>query len=126
MKHLSIEICQKLKEAGFPQNNKDVHLIWFTSGFSGNNVCGAPHFYNASKDKFICACPTLEELLDELPKMGLYQDIRIVTKPQFEDNWQANYSYIKQDEAIGGFREYALSPTEAAALLYIKLKEEKP
>lgn len=122
-----LETCQKLKEAGFPQDT----LFSRWSNITLHN--GNPDFadlVNLSEGggwdwdyELVCAAPILTELLEQLPRSievdGVWGYYLRIEPIMGTSQWRFNYSHMKPIETIHD------NPAEAAALLWLALKSEK-
>jgi hypothetical protein len=118
----SLEVCQQLKQAGFPQ---DTALVWMTVEIGKHNpmppvVTQNPHMESMYP---IVAAPTAEEILRELPQTlrGWSQDcfLDIVYRNDYKKwyvGWQTDEDCVPS--LVGD------TLIEAAALAYLWWKEK--
>jgi hypothetical protein len=118
----SLEVCQQLKQAGFPQ---DTALVWMTVEIGKHNpmppvVTQNPHMESMYP---IVAAPTAEEILKELPQTlrGWFQDcfLDIVYRNDYKKwyvGWQTDEDCVPS--LVGD------TLIEAAALAYLWWKEK--
>jgi hypothetical protein len=118
----SLEVCQQLKQAGFPQ---DTALVWMTVEIGKHNpmppvVTQNPHMESMYP---IVAAPTAEEILKELPETydSDYYLSAVLRKGYAHVGW-----YDWDDEYLGHVDEgEGQSLVQAAALAYLWWKEQK-
>lgn len=112
---LSFELCQRLKEAGFPQRPTSDASIYELDGIL-KRFRDLPEVLDLNL-KWILV-PTIEDLLRELPKKhdeGCSLNLGYVT----DTLWMAWYGHCDFPSAdVTG-----KTPEEALALLYLALKE---
>ena len=114
--HVTLETAQRLKAAGFPQTTRE-----FWSG--PNRAVTEWHVsqYKGVTDDW-CAAPILTEVLEQLP-VNNGGDKLTITKQHILKGGPESYSV-----GYGSIRPFAIrignpNPAEAAALLWLKLKE---
>ena len=118
--HVSLDTAQRLKAAGFPQENL---YSWWKDDDNGEII-----WIETDDDdsewgyELLCAAPILTEVLERLPvKHG--GDKLTIIKQHILKGGPESYSV-----GYGSIRPFAIrignpNPTEAAALLWLKLKE---
>jgi len=108
---VSFEIAKKLKEAGWPQ---DLGSIYYDLNNRGElSYIRTPQ----DKDEWLCA-PTLGELFRQLPhESELWKYKKYPKSPGI---WSGEYSAVYDGAEFG-----AQTPEDAAALLWIEIKESE-
>lgn len=113
-----LETCQKLKEAGYPQGKTYFHYIQRTWEPNDSKW----FVYPRESSQAGIAAPTLQELLEELPKTRTYNFNIFSLTVQYVESTQTYY--------VGYFKQYFFqvhehrNPAEAAALLWLELYEK--
>ena len=117
---LSYELAKKLKDAGFPQENRkfyyefcpdeDNELVISDNAWhdTWTQEWGDLHFLKETKE---CACPTLSELIEVCGKK-----FSCLEKRTREDIWEAEY--------VGMVRGYGDTPEEAVTNLWLELNKK--
>jgi hypothetical protein len=130
----SIEVCRQLKAAGFPQ---DMAMVWIQDGKNhARLVIIEPSVYGAYKSRIICAAPTAEGILKELPPYlqgsccQLDLDVSHVVSCNFdgvqqEPLWIVQWCCAEIDETTGR-QESSSSLVSAAAAAYLWWRKERP
>lgn len=120
----SLEVCQQLKEAGFPQ---DTVFSWIET-VAGKFVTT----YTSWSDGYISrvAALTAEEVLKELPVLirigencaGLQSWVSTSSDFSFYVGWQCNHPHGEKEDPWYGANKLS----EAAAAAYLWWRKEKP
>jgi hypothetical protein len=131
----SLEVCQSLKAAGFPQ---DTALCWKRSTVVEGNPTSVHIRLDADEEfvygdffEIVCAAPTAEEILKELPwsiqpwlPAVEHASLQVVKSPDgFRVHWFTwdNEHEIPLDDDAGHHEK----ESEAAALAYLWWKAQK-
>lgn len=119
--HVTLETAQRLKAAGFPQDTLFSHVIlatnsWFIEPTENLRTETCQPYLDAGS-----AAPILTEVLEQLPKTFRHAPLWMARKwPSFD--WFALYWDHGTSEASEAGTRHE-NPAEAAALLWLKLKE---
>jgi hypothetical protein len=129
----SLDLCQRLKAAGFPQ---DTALCWKRSTVVEGNPTSVHIRLDADEEfvygdffEIVCAAPTAEEILRELPLFldkERYEQLS-VTRQEFSrddiNGWIVDWWNNQIHGTMGGVGNRSLA--EAAALAYLWWKAQK-
>ena len=122
----SLDLCQQLQAAGFPQ---DTALAWYPTREVGA-VGGTVWVVDAMSTDMLCAAPTAEEILRELPLFldkGRHEQLSVTKEDAFPDGDKRN-GYVVDwwnneiHGTMGGIGNKSLA--EAAAHAYLWWKKE--
>lgn len=107
----TLETCQKMKEAGFPQGRGDVGAYWWMNVRNGS-VYLSTYAEDLNYDaNMLCAAPILTEILEQLPDW---------CDGCFYTNKDGNRVYFTGVESEARNITHT-NPAEAAALLWLEL-----
>lgn len=119
---LSHKSCQQLKDAGFPQNKAKLSYVFppkcpenYTNIMEVSKPQGRLNLLAAGYN--IVACPSLEELIDELGDR--FSELLNVSKIGYADKWEA-VAFVPKKLLKSAV---AITKKEAVAKLFIKLNK---
>ena len=108
----TLETCQKLKEAGFPQ---ETEFRWYESQNSDLQVTNDS--LNNGEAGAVCAAPILTEILGQLPsRIPVYSQapLMMMKSPK-------TYIFSYYHDGHASEAKQSRNPAEAAALLWLTL-----
>ena len=122
----SLDLCQKLKVAGFPQ---DMLFAWTPTDGFGN---GGPMVYDRDEilswpNDILCAAPTAEEILTALPRTILKGQIYVLEaqrRGDVLDVWETDWYFNGMQLAASTTDTISDSLAESAALAYLWWKAQ--
>ena len=130
---ITLETAKKLKEAGFPQKNKEYYYyqsynnkdIAWLSHHSLQDKCDAIEVYRDGlydEPIKLYAVPTLEELLAEMPDtIGNIYKFHLI---KLSDKYITTYLDKNFNAWKFEYESQRTDPSEAVANLWLKLKQE--
>ena len=142
IKTVSLETAKQLKEAGYPQGYEYALLNYYKND-AGEEITSRGYtdmelFLGGSNWEKICAAPTAEDILDQLPVVIDTKDPRgafelVITKHHQKQN---QYGVLYTKPFLGNLhtddqhftleeRQYNESLAESAAKMYLYLKKEE-
>lgn len=119
----TIETCQKMKEAGFPQDTE--HSYFLSRHDDAVFIADSDEFAGLERvPDIVCAAPLLTEVLGQLPKHLELKGDKYELVANFHDDYSHfGFWFDTRDwgTEFGPSVEHT-NPAEAAALLYLSLK----
>ncbi len=120
MKTVSLGLAKTLKEKGYPQKDSFAYWVKDAQGTEWHSLYN-PKFIPALFDEFICAAPTADELLDQLPEnitLGKYQSG--ATQDLEYYSWIDGGELAKKIKTLPEFEEHTAADAIAKMWLYLK------
>lgn len=128
----SLEVCRQLQAAGFPQ---DTAMVWagehefdFEAGqFDGCRLALIARVAVAVEHEVICAAPTAEEILKELPRTILKGQIYVLEvhrRGDILDVWEVDWYFNGLQLAASTTMTICQKESEAAVGAYLWWKKE--
>jgi hypothetical protein len=126
----SLEVCQRLKAAGFPQ---DTAFSWYDdhhvqSDSENRGYVAETEKPDMTRDHLLCAAPTAEEILKELPScierngVSYYLEVQITPAWGWDVDWTDDDGTYLQPR---GEEDCKQTIAEPAALAYLWWKEQE-